>query len=203
MAAAAPVQIKVGDTWTFEARNGYNKNLLATYSSEVTGVSDSGIATRLTDNKAGTVTGEKFTRNWNPISAEWPTTQVNEFSPAYPEFPDRFEPGYKWQGNTVCRNLATGREMKMTTRGTVIGREHIRVPAGDFDAVKISRETVLDDAEFWRHRTHVVDYEWYVPELGRAVKRETHSSFFENTGMHPVEHAGDWTVYQLTAYKVN
>jgi hypothetical protein len=202
-AAAAPADIKVGDSWTFEARNGYNKNLLTSYRVEVTGISDSGIATRVTDNNSGLVTDERFARNWNPISAEWPALQQYEFSPAYPEFPDRLETGVKWSGQTLARNISTGRELKMKTYGTVVGRERVRVPAGEFDAIKISSDTVLDDAEFWRHRTHVIDYQWYVPELGHTVKHETRSSFYENTGMHPVEHAGDWTVFELTAYKVN
>jgi hypothetical protein len=202
-AAAAPAEIKVGDSWTFDARNGYNRNLLTTYRIDVIGVSGAGIAARVTNDKAGTVTSERFTRNWNPIFADWSATQLYEFSPAYAEFPDRLEPGVKWQGQTVARDVGTGRELKMTSRGTVVGNEHVRVPAGEFNAIKISRETVLDDAEFWRHRTHVIDYEWFVPELGRSVKRETSSSFFENTGMHPVEHSGDWTVYELTAYQMH
>jgi hypothetical protein len=201
--AAAPMEIKVGDSWTFEARNGYNKNLLATYRVEVTGVSDSGIATRVTDDKSGTVTGEQFARNWDPISAEWPALHAYEFSPEYPEYPDRLEPGVRWRGRTLARDTVTGRETKMETWGTVIGRERVRVPAGEFNAIKIGRDTMLDDAEFWRLGTRVVDYEWFVPELGRAVKRETRSSFLESTGMHPVEHAGDWTVFELTAYKMN
>ncbi len=202
-AAAAPAEIKVGDTWTFEAHNGYNKKLLTTYTIEVTGVTESGIAVRVTNGNAGTPSEERFARNWNPISAQWPPGHPYEYSPAYPEFPDRLEPGVKWQGQTVARDPATGRQMKMQSSGQVIGSEHIQVPAGEFDAIKISRETVLDDAEFWRHRTHVIDYEWYVPALGRTVKRETQSSFYESTGMHPVQHAGDWTISELTAYKMN
>jgi len=200
-AMAAPAPLKVGDSWTIEARNGYNKNLLATYRIEVTGISDSGIATRVTNNSSGTVTSERFTLNWNPISAQWPLAKSYEFSPAYAEFPERVEPGARWEGSTLARDPATGREMKMQMWGTATGKERIRVPAGEFDAIKIKLETVLDDREFWRHRTHVFDTVWYVPELGRIVKRETTSSFYENTGMHPVEHSGDWTVLELTANK--
>jgi hypothetical protein len=199
---AAPEQIKPGDSWTFEARNGYNRKVLTTYRVDVTAVSDSGIDVNVADGKAGTVVQEKFTTHWDPIAAAWPTGQFYEFTPAYPEYPDRLEPGVKWQGETTARDPATGRKLKMTSYGRVIGREHVHVPAGNFDAIKISRETMLDDADFWRLRTHVVDYEWYVPALGRAVKRDTHSSFLESTGRHPVEHSGDWTIVELTAYKL-
>jgi hypothetical protein len=201
--SAAPAQIKPGDSWTFEARNGYNKKVLTTYRVDVTSVSDSGINVDVADGRTGTIAQEKFTTHWDPIAADWPTGQFYEFTPAYPEYPDRLEPGVKWQGATTARDPATGRKMKMTSYGTVIGRERIHVPAGDFDAIKISRETVLEDADFWRLRTHVIDYEWYVPALGRAVKRDTHSSFLESMGRHPVEHAGDWTIVELTAYKMN
>jgi hypothetical protein len=198
--SAAPAQIKPGDSWTFEARNGFNNKLVSTYRVDVTGVSASGIDVNVADGRTGAISQEKFTTRWDPIAAGWPTGHFYEFTPAYPEYPDRLEPGVKWHGETTARDPATGREMKMTLYGTVIGRERVHVPAGDFDAIKISRETVLEDAEFWRLRTHVKDYEWYVPALGRAVKRDTHSSFYESTGHFPVEHAGDWTITELTAY---
>jgi hypothetical protein len=198
--SAAPAHIKAGDSWTFEARNGYNNKVLKTFRVDVTGVTDSGITVNVANAKTGTLSQEKFTTRWDPVAADGPTGKFLEFTPAYPEYPDRLEPGVKWHGETTARDPATGRDMKMTLYGTVIGRERIHVPAGDFDAIKISRDTVLEDAEFWRLRTHVKDFDWYVPALGRAVRRDTHSSFYESTGHFPVEHAGDWTITELTAY---
>jgi hypothetical protein len=198
---AAPAQIKPGDSWTFEARNGYNKKVLTTYRVDVTGVSASGTEVSVADARTGTVSQEKFTSRWDPIAADRMTGEFYEFTPGSPNYPDRLEPGVKWHGATIGRDPATGRPVKMTSYWTVIGPEHVHVPAGDFDAIKISRSTVLDDADFWRLDTHVVDYEWYVPALGRAVKRDMHSSFLESTGRHPVEHAGDWTIVELTAYQ--
>jgi hypothetical protein len=201
-AGAAIAQTKSGDSWSFEARNGYNKKVLTTYRVDVTGVSDSGIDVDVANGRTGTVSQEKFTTHWDPVAADWPEGHFYQFTPAFPEYPDRLEPGVKWHGDTIARDPATGRQMKMSSYGTVIGRERVHVPAGDFDAIKISRDTVLDDADFWRLRTHVIEYEWYVPALGRLVKRDTHSSFLESMGRHPVEHAGDWTIVELTAYKL-
>src|ERR1700722_1185985 len=120
-AGAAPAPIKPGDSWTFEARNGYNKKVLTTYRVGVIGVSDSGTEVSVADGRTGTVSQEKFTSRWDPIAADRMTGEFYQFTHGSPTYPDRLEPGVKWHGDTIARDPATGRQMKMTSYWTVIG----------------------------------------------------------------------------------
>lgn len=196
----APAETRVGDVWTYAARNAYNDIQKAIYRTEVTGVSAAGIATRVTNETTQTVTNERFTRSWNPIFAEWAALRPLEFSPAYPEFPDRIESGVSWNVETMSRDPATSRQMKMEVWGKVLGAERVRVPAGEFDCIKIRRDTLLDDAEVWRGRTRVWEFEWYAPSLQRTVKYETRSEYHDNSVRNSLRR-GDWTIFELTSYK--
>lgn len=244
-AMGAPSAIKVGDSWTFETRNGYRPyaDSDAAYRVDVTAVSNDGIETRVTGLTDGTVSTERFTRGWDPTSAEWlskhvswsamdypnvpdrllpgirwedealsnrlpakrPMMQPYKFTPPYPELPDSLEAGVTWRGTVVSQNSATGRHMKMEVSGKVVGSERIHVPAGDFDTIKVVRETYLDDENETHGQTHVVDTEWFAPALGRSIKYDTRSDYNEKADMVVGSRLipGEWTVYQLTAYKTN
>jgi uncharacterized protein DUF3108 len=199
-AAAAPAPLKIGDSWTYAARNGFNGLLNTTYQWQVTDVTDKSIGARVTDLGTKTAIDEHFTLNWNPLVAFWATLRTYEFTPAYPEFPDRIEPGVDWTQIVLARDPATGQQMKMKVIGKVLGHERIRVPAGEFDCIKIERDTILDDAQFWRGPTRVWESEWYSPELARSIKYETRSEYHEEGGRNSLRR-GDWTIFELTAYK--
>jgi hypothetical protein len=240
-AAVKAAEVKVGESWTFEGHNGYSfdKEPATAYRVEITGISDAGIVTRVTNLADGTTGIENFTRRWNPVSAEWaakqpfafslgyadeldhplsgirwrrealsgkpysalPVAQSFEFSPAYPEFPDRLEPGVTWHGGTMSRNLTTGRRVRMEVSGKVVGSAHIRVPAGEFDAVKLERVTYVADEDFRHSPTRITETEWFAPALGRSVKYETRWEYYhQNSSYYPVYQPGDWNVYELTSY---
>jgi hypothetical protein len=240
--AAAPAEVKVGDSWTFEGRNAYSFDTapVAGYRVEVIGVTEAEIATRVTNLIDGTAGVEHFTRRWNPTSAErgaqqpfalalgypdllvrpltgiaWhrealsgqgiansPALQKFEFAPAYPEFPDRLEPGVTWRGDTVSRNMTTRGHVRMGVSGKVVGNTRIQVPAGEFDTIKLERTTYIADGTFRHSPTRVTDTEWFAPALGHSVKYETRwERYDQNSSYYPVLEPGDWIVYELASYK--
>ena len=202
-AGAAFAGAGVGDEFTFAARDGYSNSPKGTFRVEVMEASASGIVTRVTIDASKAVLHERFEANGNPVAAAWAARGSYEFSPAYPQFPERFEPGFRWTGETMLRDPGNGRQMKMSVRGRVLEREHVRVAAGEFDCIRIERDTYLDDADFVRGPTRVWEHEWYSPQLGRSVKYETGSEYRElNAGRNPYRR-GDYTVFELTAYKSN
>jgi hypothetical protein len=96
--AAAPPAIRVGSSWTFEAHDGYGSGAtpLTAYRVDVTAVSDAGIVTRVTDLRSGSVSLERFTLGWNPVSAEWPSSGATHAVWDLNEPPDRLLPGIRW-----------------------------------------------------------------------------------------------------------
>ncbi len=97
VAAASPA-IRAGNSWTFEAYDGYGSRTRPSglYRVDVISVSDAQIATRVTDLNGGNVSYEQFTLGWNPVSAEWlsgtPPDTLWEFN----SVPDRLVPGIRW-----------------------------------------------------------------------------------------------------------
>jgi hypothetical protein len=138
----------------------------------------------------------------NQSSSRTPATDSYVFSPPYPELPDRLEPGVNWKGNTESRNLVTGRHMIINVTGSVVGRERVHTPAGDFDTIKVERKTYLDDADYSHSQTLVTDMEWFAPVLGRSIKYSTRSERYDKANREGPEKPvpGDWTVYELSAY---
>jgi hypothetical protein len=130
-----------------------------------------------------------------------PQAQRYQFSPAYPEFPDRLEPGTKWRGTATARDENTGQEIHMKIEGWVEARERLSVPAGDFDTVKLVRHTYLGDGNSWHTPTLVVSKEWYAPALGRSVRYETRAQYDELDSIDPTTDYGDWMTYQLVSYQ--
>jgi hypothetical protein len=94
----------------------------------------------------------------------------------------------------------------------------VKVPAGEFDALKVRRVVFLDYYEAnVRGRSEIVEMEWYSPAVNQAVRRETSARYLsyhaENeSGFLKVRgHGGgggprfvsdDWLIYELEKYSV-
>ena len=81
--------------------------------------------------------------------------------------------------------------------GVVRGWETVRVPAGEFKAIKIERQMYLGDSDVWRGETVRFEQEWYVPEIGAAVKlivREDYRVMNRRTRQSTV---GDWFIWEM------
>ena len=84
--------------------------------------------------------------------------------------------------------------------GQVIGNERIRVPAGEFDAIKVKRSVYTGDTYFAQQETRVIEFDWYVPALGRPVRTERKSDWVDlsRCGMNMgCDFRGNWDVLEL------
>ncbi|MBC7780010.1 MAG: hypothetical protein H7125_07880 [Proteobacteria bacterium] len=90
----------------------------------------------------------------------------------------------------------------MITR--VGGWENVKVPAGEFRALRVTRDLFLGDHEPHRTETRRVEIDWYSPQAG-AIVRSTEDSEHQDLMMGrnddgtPVNRKGDWLVWELTA----
>jgi hypothetical protein len=66
--------------------------------------------------------------------------------------------------------------------GSVHGWEKVRVPAGEFDAIKIVRDLYLGDPEWRRSETRRTEFDWYAPEVKWIVKQEWAEEYQDNSG---------------------
>ncbi|HEV7822202.1 MAG TPA: hypothetical protein VGO84_13560 [Burkholderiales bacterium] len=132
-----------------------------------------------------------------------------EFNPPYPAYVFPLEARRTWSQRVNARNPATGRVASVRVDGEVLGAERIVTSAGEFDAVKIVRRIYAGDFDGFLTETQITETEWYAPELGRAVRLDRNSEWYDssrspggatawfNRGLRLY---GDWHVFELTSW---
>jgi len=120
-----------------------------------------------------------------------------EFAPAYPAYVFPLAPGKSWSTRVNATNPVKG-SRSVRVDGIVVGAVRFRVPAGEFDTIKIRRDVYAGDAP----ETHITKFEWYAPALGRAVRTESSSQWRDpNCDMwFCAMQRGDWDIYELASF---
>jgi hypothetical protein len=93
------------------------------------------------------------------------------------------------------------------TRGKVVGWERVRIPAGEFDALKVRRYVYAGNSDARRTQEEIVETDWYVPAIRKAAVMEGSSQHFDNSrgggdggGEYPERIRGDWLRAELVRY---
>jgi hypothetical protein len=132
-----------------------------------------------------------------------------EFNPPYPAYAFPLEGGRAWSQRVNARNPATGKVVSVRVDGEVLGGERIITAAGEFDTVKIHRRIYAGDWDGFLTETTITEVEWYAPELGRAVRLDRNSEWYDssrspggatswfNRGL--LLH-GDWHVFEVMSW---
>jgi hypothetical protein len=88
-----------------------------------------------------------------------------------------------------------------------VGWEHIRVPAGEFDALKVERKAFAGNMEGYQTQEEIIETDWYVPSVRRAVLTRRSSQHFDTSrgggdggGEYPLRIRGDYLIGELVAY---
>ncbi len=126
------------------------------------------------------------------------------YSPPLPLLPPVLTPGARSRAvvDATDRDGGTPRRVMLATR--VGGWETVRVPAGEFRALRIFHD--LDEGDGATHRTAMLRQrvDWYAPGPGVVVRREESSLFFDTSsgggeGSGWLPRAGDWLRWELVA----
>lgn len=202
LAAGAPA---AGDVYVYRLVNGYSKEVRGQLRHQVDKVEGNNITLSVTpDNAAaGIERTEIVTRegNWlrNPLENHGWKVEY-EFATSYPAYVFPLDAGKTWSVRVTATVPSTGQRRSVRVDGKVIGNERIRVPAGEFDTVKIKRLVYPGDWDYFLMETHIVEFDWYAPALGRAVRTERRSEYIDLSRC-PEEgscvHYGDWDVFEL------
>lgn len=192
-----------GESWTYQLRDGYNGLPLRTYREEIGAVGQDHLSVRLTDGRQSTTTDETYTGAGNPVDVRPGRAALAiHYTPFYPAYVFPLQVGSRWKQALLVKYQGTGPAIRATLHAQVDGWERVRVPAGEFDALKIQRQIYLDDEEFWRWGTTVLETDWYVPAIKRFVRHEDKSEFIEKSGRFPNNlRRGDWTIVELQQYR--
>ena len=202
MASAGPA---VGDTAVYRLVNGYNQQVRGLLENRVDKVDASGITVTVTPDSphAGSGVSKLFTKdgNWlrHPVESHGAKVMY-KFSTAYPAYVYPLEPGQAWSVRVNASVAGERKTRSVRVDGKVLQSERIRVPAGEFDTVKIRRLVYPGDPNYDQMETQIIEFEWYSPELKRAVRIERRSEWIDpgRCGMITgCDFHGDWDILEL------
>jgi hypothetical protein len=89
----------------------------------------------------------------------------------------------------------------------VTGWERVRVPAGEFDALRVQRYVYAGNNEYFRTQEEISQVDWYAPAVRNVVRSEGSSSHIDTSRSgggrgRPLRVRGDWLVYELASFSV-
>ncbi len=194
-------QYKAGDSWTYRETDNFTRLDRGTIVSEVTGASELvQLATRAND---GRVLGTTALDNAGALKAGAINARAaGELNPSLALRPFPLTEGKRWTQVVNRMDPATQSNRSVRVSGRVVGWETVRVPAGEFKALRIEREMNLGDADAFRGESLRHETEWYVPELGAAVKLTVREHYREGAGaVIGAFLQQDWYTRELVSYK--
>ena len=219
---AAPA-IAAGDSWTYQVRDGFTGLPRPEQRHEVTRVG--GGRVEVAGNVERGDGRQVYDGEWNWLRRPATDLQTFEYQPAYQAYAFPLTPGKTWRSDTIATDPRDGRRFPVKIEARVLGWERVRVPAGEFDALKIERRVSIAYWEYsLRGGSFIKEYDWYAPSVKWAVKREAEALYLSYTGMHaagldsgfmrvadgsgrdggggPRYLRDDWFVYELASFTV-
>ena len=200
-ASAAPAS---GETYAYRLVNGYNKEVRGEVRYRVDKVDGDSVTVSVAPDKPETGTGriEVYTKegHWlrRPLDNHGQNVEYL-FSPAFPAYAFPLDAGKTWSTrvNATVQGVPGVRTVRV--EGKVLGTERIRVPAGEFDTVKVQRTVYPGDAAGMRQETRISQIDWYAPALGLPVRSETRSQYvdLQFCSSSVCVHYGNWDVVEL------
>lgn len=196
-------EIRVGDDWKYSLHDGYTKLPLGTLEYRVSSVQGDTVTVEAQhDDLRSTQT---YTRDWNWRERPMTNLQNFRYQPAYAALPFPLEAGKVWQAYVSATDPATGQVNRVRIDGKVLGWERVKVPAGEFDAIKIRRLVYAGNADVFRSEEHITEVDWYAPKLGKIVRHEGASRYIDKRiGCDDMADCGvinsGWNVVELVSY---
>lgn len=199
-ASAAPAE---GDTYVYVEVNAYNNEGIGRFRERVERVDPDRVTVSIEPDSAaaGLARTEVLTKdgNWlqRPVVSRDQRLEYH-FAAPYPAYVFPLEPGKTWSRRVEAKVPGDAGTRSVRVDGEVLGTERIRVPAGEFDTVKIRRVVYPGDGDAQRSETTITEYEWYAPALGRAVRATRESWYLDTSASSSGQvHRGERVRYEL------
>ncbi|TMG79512.1 MAG: hypothetical protein E6H75_00720 [Betaproteobacteria bacterium] len=168
---AAPV-LKAGESWTYREMEAYGmRRELARRTTEVVESGSSGVRLAVRSSTQETVEEVRLAEP-GQLAAGYLSRQVtfSRIDPPLVLRPYPLTEGKRWEQKVSRLDPLISAQRGVHLSGRVVGWEKVRVPAGEFDALKIERVLYLGDAGGFRTQTRRTEEEWYVPLLKAPAK---------------------------------
>lgn len=208
LSIAQHVEAAPGDVWVYRVINAYNRETVGHVRHERAAASTAQrevLAVTVDDRALGldrtemVAPGGQWLRR--PLDNHGIPVEYDFFSTPLPAVQATLATGQSWSARVPARVAGETRNRSVRVDGRVLAAERIRVPAGEFDTLKIDRVIYPGDSDYFISETRIYEIDWYAPALGRSVRTETRSTWRDTrSGCRRAEHCtfrGDWHVYEL------
>lgn len=169
-----PPAVRVGDRWRYAKVNLYNGEQLADQVMRVTAV-EPRVRIEVSGSDDQDQPPEIYAGAWNVVQETvWDLVQV--FNAPCPLLPRRLEPGAveHWRG--TYQVPGDGWHHAWSVRVQAHGWERVDVPAGRFEALRVTRLIAFQHQDLRRAESRRRETLWYAPQVNRWVRREIDGS---------------------------
>jgi hypothetical protein len=124
------------------------------------------------------------------------------YDPPLRALPFPLRPGARFRQTLTARESDGSPPRRVIVAGYVAGWETVKVPAGEYRALRVVRDTFLGDHAFHRTETMRSETDWFAPSIGALVRSEE-NSFVEDLQSGGGEYGGrqifrgDWLRWEL------
>jgi hypothetical protein len=196
--AAPPADVRVGDRWRYAVINLYNNTRLTELVVEVTELAPR-LRLSVVDAAGGTRPPEVYARAWQVL--EEPNYDLPQlFASAAPLLPATLAPGASERFSGSYTTPMSADRLYWSEIARVRGWDRVRVPAGEFEALRVQRTIAFQHADRFRQRENRTDTLWYAPEVNRWVRREWTGSYGTQATLHNSMRE-DWVAHELIEYR--
>lgn len=203
-ATLAVQRLRVGQVMAFNVTNLYNGLVIGNARYEVLASAPGGAATlavRLPasntyriDNDART--GRLVLASLTHVAEEMFHDTAYRFTPPSRWLPDGLQLGTSPYESGVYKRDDEYHPLRWQTRTEALGWERIRVPAGEYLALRVQRQIWFDHPERWRRGNTRIETLWFAPALGFWVRREWSGEYLRQ-GERREREVEDWVRFEL------
>lgn len=179
--APAPVW-RVGERWTYSARDGFRVPVTWTETHEVIAVAVGGIDVRVTlrGDTINTVRTERLSSPGMVVSgAVFNNDETRDFAPPLERYRFPLTFGATWTRNLRNLNTANGLQTQINRFVRVGGFEKVVTPAGTFDAILMRTLMSVDENNPFRWPFQCNYETWWAPAVGAMVRESKVATYRE------------------------
>ncbi len=169
-----------GDSWSFRKIDGYNHEVRGTYTYTVSAVAPGGISVERRSADGKLLDTTTLAAPGLLTAGRLNARARGSLEPALQLLPFPLEEGKRWRQSVMRKDPVAYGAREVKVYGRVRGWETVKVPAGEFRALRIEREMYLGDEDSFRGQTKLTQHLWYVPELRHLVKVQNWEEYQED-----------------------
>ncbi|MBV7537157.1 DUF3108 domain-containing protein [Duganella sp. sic0402] len=156
----------VGDSWTYQYTDVWKGSKGNINRMEVVAIDSAGVHMAIKRAASGALLSTQlFSPDMNPIDRGG-----MHFAPSFARFAFPLTPGKEWTSDIIGDNSKAGKQWRYQIKGKVLDWEKVRVPAGEFEALKIVIEARYGAVDSGADSGNLTETVWFVPALNNYVK---------------------------------